>query len=78
MLKKIVLLGVIAVSLTGCIVAPLDDGYDRDGRGGYGHRHDFDRRWDKRHDDRRGDYRYKDQRQNHDHRDRPSWNWNDH
>ena len=50
MLQKILLLGVLGVSLTGCIVAPYDDGYDR---GGYGHRHDSDRRWDQRRDDTR-------------------------
>ena len=60
MLQKILLLGVLGVSLTGCIVAPYDDGYDR---GGYGHRHDSDRRWDQRRDDKRGDDRRWDKRQ---------------
>lgn len=63
MLKKIVILGVIAVSLTGCIIAPLDDGYDRRGHGGYDHRSD---RNDHRHDHRRGDR---------DRGDRHDWNW---
>ena len=62
MLKKALVLGVIAVSLTGCIIAPLDDGYDRGGRGGYDHRSD------------RGDHRYDQRRSDRD--DRRGWNWN--
>lgn len=71
MLKKIIVLSVLAVSLTGCIIAPFDDGYDR---GGYDHRGGSDGRWDnRRDDDRRGDRRGDDRR---DDRDRPDWNWN--
>ncbi|WP_171477335.1 hypothetical protein [Acinetobacter bereziniae] len=37
MMKKIILLGVLGVSLTGCIVAPYDDDH-RGGHGRYDHR----------------------------------------
>ena len=63
MLKKILLLGMLGVSLTGCIIAPFDDGHH--GRGGYD-------RGDHRGDDRRGDR----DRGDRDRGDRPYWNWN--
>lgn len=69
MFKKIIIFSVLTVSLTGCIVAPFDDGYgyDRRGdRGGYDRDRDRHDRHDYRRDDRRGDH-YKDR----DHRD---WN----
>lgn len=40
MFKKILLLSILGVSLSGCIVAPFHDGY---GRGGYDHGHRSDR-----------------------------------
>ncbi|CAM9347139.1 hypothetical protein [Acinetobacter bereziniae] len=64
MMKKIILLGVLGVSLTGCIVAPYDDDH-RDGHGRYDHR-DRDR-WDHRHDRDRDRY-------DRDRNDR-DWNW---
>lgn len=45
MMKKIILLSVLGISLTGCIVAPYDD----DHRGGHA-RYDHRDRWDHRHD----------------------------
>ena len=51
MLNKVVVLGVVAISLTGCIVAPFDDGH-RGGHGRYDQRHDSDHRWDQRRDGR--------------------------
>ncbi|MBJ8421442.1 hypothetical protein KTJ16_03335 [Acinetobacter bereziniae] len=68
MMKKIILLGVLGVSLTGCIVAPYDDDH-RGGHGRYDHRdRDRDRdRWDHRHDRDRDRY-------DRDRNDR-DWNW---
>jgi hypothetical protein len=63
MMKKVILLSVLGVSLTGCIVAPYDDDH-RGGHGRYDHR-DRDR-WDQRHDRDRYDR---------DRNDR-DWNWN--
>ncbi|KAF1024658.1 MAG: hypothetical protein GAK29_02435 [Acinetobacter bereziniae] len=65
MMKKIILLGVLGVSLTGCIVAP----YDGDHRGGHGRYDQRDRdRWDHRNDGDR--HRYDRDRNDRD------WNWN--
>ncbi|MBJ9951639.1 MULTISPECIES: hypothetical protein [unclassified Acinetobacter] len=52
MMKKIILLSVLGISLTGCIVAPYDDDH-RGGHGRYDHR-DRDR-WDHRYDRDRND-----------------------
>ncbi len=67
MMKKIIILSVFAVTLTGCVVAPYDD-YPRDGRH---HSGQYDRDRDGRPDwrnqnrqgqdyDRRGDHRHSD------------------
>ena len=61
--KKVIVLGVVAISLTGCIVAPFDDGH-RGGHGRYDQRHDSDHRWDQR----------RDGRYDRDRNDR-DWNW---
>ena len=63
MLNKVIVLGVVALSLTGCIVAPFDDGH-RGGHGRYDQRHDSDHRWDQR----------RDGRYDRDRNDR-DWNW---
>lgn len=63
MLNKIIVLGVVAISLTGCIVAPFDDVH-RGGHGRYDQRHDSDHRWDQR----------RDGRYDRDRNDR-DWNW---
>lgn len=66
MIKKLALLGLMGISLTGCIVAPYDDGYNR-----HDHRHNSDRRWD------RNDQQRWDNQRNNDRRDwnkdRPYW-----
>lgn len=69
MLKKVIVLGVLGVSLTGCIVAPFDDDH-RGGHGRYDQRHDSDHRWDQRRDGDR--HRY-----DRDRNDR-GWNWKGH
>ena len=65
MLKQVLLVGLLGVSLTGCIVAPLDDhpnrhhsGYDRDDRP----------HWNKDRPNRPN--------WNHDRPSRPDWNQN--
>ena len=63
MLNKVIVLGVVDISLTGCIVAPFDDGH-RGGHGRYDQRHDSDHRWDQR----------RDGRYDRDRNDR-DWNW---
>ncbi|MGE8560622.1 MAG: hypothetical protein ACN6NJ_06710 [Acinetobacter sp.] len=48
MMKKVILLSVLAVSLTGCVVDPYDDDYrgHRDRNGHYDRDHDHgDRDW---------------------------------
>jgi len=66
MLNKVIVLGVVAFSLTGCIVAPFDDSH-RGGHGRYDQRHDSDHRWDQRRDGDR--HRYDRDRNDRD------WNW---
>lgn len=46
MLKKLIVLSVLAVTLTGCVVAPYDDHYSRDGRN-YSGQYDHDHRWNR-------------------------------
>lgn len=71
MIKKVLLLSLVGVSLTGCIVAPYDDYPDRyDQR--HEHRHDSDGRWG-RSDRHRWEHQHDDDRHDHDHRD-----WNKH
>ncbi|MEZ2902766.1 hypothetical protein [Acinetobacter terrestris] len=61
MMKKMILLSVLAVSLTGCVVDPYDDDYR-------GHR-DRDGHYDRQHGDR--DWKNKDRPNwNHDRNDR--------
>lgn len=68
MLKKTIIFTLLTVSLTGCIVAPFDDGYDRRGdRGGY----DRDRDRHDRNDHRRDDRRSNDRRD----QNNRDWNW---
>ncbi|WP_353163363.1 hypothetical protein [Acinetobacter guillouiae] len=66
MLNKVIVLGVVAISLTGCIVAPFDDGH-RGSHGRYDQRHDSNHRWDQRRDGDR--HRYDRDRNDRD------WNW---
>jgi hypothetical protein len=60
MMKKMILLSVLAVSLTGCIVSPYDD-YDHHRHSDRNAHHDrqyADRDWNKQHrhwDDRKSD-----------------------
>lgn len=70
MIKKVLLLSLVGVFLTGCIVAPYDDYPDRyQQRHDHQHRDHSDDRWDR--NGRRWEYKRDDDRYDHDHRD---WN----
>jgi hypothetical protein len=66
MMKKVILLSVLAVSLTGCVLDPYDDDYGghRDRNGHYDRHHHGDRDWhnkdrpDWNHDRNDRDWRY--------------------
>jgi len=44
-MKKVILLSVLAVSLTGCVLDPYDDDYGHRDRNGHYDRHHGDRDW---------------------------------
>ncbi|MGE8539820.1 MAG: lipoprotein [Acinetobacter sp.] len=77
MMKKVILLAVFTTALTGCVVAPYDDHYPRDGRnhsGQYDHR-DREHHWE---NDRNGrpDWGQQNRQGDNRHSDGRHSNWN--
>ncbi|MCO8041586.1 hypothetical protein OC498_01570 [Acinetobacter bohemicus] len=72
-MKRIILLSIFAISVTGCVVDPYDDGdyrYNKDRHGQYDRNHG-DRHYDRKHGDR--DWKHKDHRDWKHDRDNRDW-----